>query len=78
MTQRRVILPTVSVSFEDTRQLFGLSASDAARTGRLVDLTFESSEMRATAKVKRRRKETATASVNQERGSSTPSARASG
>ena len=71
MSQRRVILPRLSVSFEDTRQLFGLSASDAARTGRLVDLIFESSEMRTTAKVKRKRKATATASVSRERDSLT-------
>lgn len=44
MGHPRVMLPRVGVSFEGTRELFGLSANDATRVTRLADRAFEQCE----------------------------------
>lgn len=46
MTRQRVSVPRITVSFEDTRELFGLSASDAAKVTRLAACAFEQSQRR--------------------------------
>jgi hypothetical protein len=44
MSHPRVIVPRIGVSFEGTRELFGLSASDATKATRLADQAFEQSK----------------------------------
>lgn len=56
MSHPRVIVPRIGVSFEGTRELFGLSASAAARASRLADRAFEQSQVPATARGRVKRK----------------------
>jgi hypothetical protein len=56
MSHPRVIVPRIGVSFEGTRELFGLSEGDAARASRLADRAFKQSQLptASTGRVKRK------------------------
>lgn len=59
MSHPRVVVPRIGVSFEGTRELFGLSASDAARASRLADRAFAQSQPPPTSRGGVKRKATA-------------------
>jgi len=56
MSHPRVIVPRIGVSFEGTRELFGLSEGDAARASRLADRAFKQSQLPPASKGRVKRK----------------------